>query len=69
MACLFFKNLHMKTAPKFLILIALVLALTACGENPKNTFGGPSNNPHDTATAARDTSSAGTRTDGREGNR
>jgi hypothetical protein len=58
----------MKAFPKYCIISALVLALTACGENPKNTFGGPSNNPHDTATASRDTSSAGTRTDGREGN-
>jgi predicted small lipoprotein YifL len=59
----------MKTAPKYWIIIILLLAVTACGENPKNTFGGPSNNPHDTATTSRDTSAVGTRTDGNEDNR
>ena len=46
----------------------LLFTIAACHENPKNTFGGPSNNPHDTATSRRDTSGTGFRTDGREVN-
>ncbi|QJD95378.1 hypothetical protein HH214_05575 [Mucilaginibacter robiniae] len=45
---------------------ALTLLLSACHENPHNTFGGPSNFPQDTAAHQRDTSLVGTRTDGRE---
>ncbi|MFD1257091.1 hypothetical protein ACFQ3S_09810 [Mucilaginibacter terrae] len=55
----------MKSAGKFILIGAFLLSLAACGENPKNTFGGPSNNVNDTATSRRDTSSVGTRTDGR----
>ncbi|WP_171972566.1 hypothetical protein [Mucilaginibacter polytrichastri] len=45
-------------------LLMLVMALsvtgifTCCHSNPKNSFGGPSNNPKDTAAKKRDTSSA-----------
>jgi len=46
----------------------LFFALAACRDNPKNTYGGPSNNPHDTASSRRDTSNTGLRTDGREAN-
>jgi len=53
---------------KILTVAMLISTLAACHENPKNTFGGPSNNPHDTATSRLDTSKNGTRTDGREAN-
>jgi len=54
---------------KIKIALALLLfSVAACHENPKNTFGGPSNNPHDTATSRRDTSNVGLRTDGHEAN-
>jgi hypothetical protein len=46
---------------KILILIiglSLTGLLPACHSNPKNSFGGPSNNPKDTAAKKRDTSSA-----------
>ncbi|MCJ8208526.1 hypothetical protein MUY27_02315 [Mucilaginibacter sp. RS28] len=45
------------------ILAALVVALTCCHQDPHNKFGGPSNQPQDTAAKKRDTSSVGTRTD------
>ena len=54
----------MKLAGRYLVIAALLFTLAACGENPNNKFGGPSNNPHDAATSRRDTSSVGTRTDG-----
>jgi hypothetical protein len=53
----------MKLAGKYIILGALLGIMAACHENPNNKFGGPSNNPQDTATAHRDTGSVGTRTD------
>ena len=56
----------MKSAGKYIIIGAFLLSLAACGENPNNKFGGPSNNPNDTAASRRDTSSIGTRTDGNE---
>lgn len=53
----------------FKIVAALLLfTVTACHENPKNTFGGPSNNPQDTASSRRDTSNISLRTDGHEAN-
>jgi hypothetical protein len=55
----------MKAAGRFLIVAAMILTLAACGEDPNNKFGGPSNNPRDTAASRRDTSSVGYRTDGR----
>jgi hypothetical protein len=57
------KSYYMRSAGKYIILGALLGIMAACHENPNNTFGGPSNNPHDTATTRRDTGSVGTRTD------
>ncbi|UEG53893.1 hypothetical protein LLH06_02755 [Mucilaginibacter daejeonensis] len=51
---------------RYMIPVLLLFALASCGENPHNTFGGPSNNPHDTSASRRDTSSVSTRTDGHE---
>ena len=56
----------MRLAAKLMVTGILLLTLTACGENPNNKFGGPSNNPQDTADSRRDTSSVGVRTEGRE---
>jgi len=58
----------MKTTLIKTAIALLLFALAACHENPKNTFGGPSNNPHDTATSRRDTSNVGLRTDGHSPN-
>jgi len=58
----------MKLIGKYFMMAALLFTLAACGENPHNTFGGPSNNPQDTAVSRRDTGSVGVRTDGRESN-
>jgi len=67
LTCLFLtKSYKMRSAGKYLIIGALLLVMAACHENPNNTFGGPSNNPNDTAVSQRDTSSVGTRTDGNE---
>jgi hypothetical protein len=52
----------MKGISLFLIIVIFICSVYSCKENPKNTFGGPSNNPKDTASSRRDTSSAGTRT-------
>jgi hypothetical protein len=51
---------------KYIILLVAVCAMAACRDNPYNSYGGPSNNPHDTAASRRDTSSVGLRTDGRQ---
>lgn len=56
----------MKNPLQIILFSIIVLMMAACHENPHNTFGGPSNNPHDTAVSQRDTSSVGTRTDGHE---
>jgi hypothetical protein len=59
----------MKKLYQWIVAVILVILLHAsCRENPRNTFGGPSNNPQDTAVSSRDTTSAGYRTDGREAN-
>ena len=57
------KSCYMKSAGKYIVMGALLSIMAACHENPNNKFGGPSNNPQDTATAHRDTGSVGTRTD------
>ncbi|WP_345949374.1 MULTISPECIES: hypothetical protein [unclassified Mucilaginibacter] len=54
------------TLSKYIITGMLLVLLASCKDNPRNKFGGPSNNPHDTAASRRDTSSVGNRTDGRE---
>lgn len=51
---------------KYIIVAAILSAMAACRDNPYNSYGGPSNNPHDTAASRRDTSSIGLRTDGRQ---
>lgn len=56
----------LKMLSKYIITGMLLALLASCKDNPRNTYGGPSNNPHDTAASRRDTSSAGYRTDGRE---
>ncbi|WP_295767632.1 hypothetical protein [uncultured Mucilaginibacter sp.] len=48
---------------KYILFAMWLTILTACHEDPNNKFGGPSN-ARDTASARRDTSSVGTRTDG-----
>jgi hypothetical protein len=58
----------MKITYSKIFIALLVFTLAACHENPKNTFGGPSNNPQDTAASRRDTSATGLRTDGHEAN-
>lgn len=62
----FKKEQNMRLAAKLIVIGIMLLTLAACRENPNNKFGGPSNNPHDTADSRRDTSSAGLRTDARE---
>ncbi|MBS7564458.1 hypothetical protein KHS38_08565 [Mucilaginibacter sp. Bleaf8] len=52
----------MKCAGRIIITGLVVLLLNACGENPHNTFGGPTE-AKDTAASQRDTSSIGTRTE------
>jgi hypothetical protein len=52
----------MKRAGKILFTVTVILLLNACGENPHNTFGGPTE-AKDTAASHRDTSSIGTRTE------
>ncbi len=51
---------------RYIIVAAILCTMAACRDNPYNSYGGPSNNPHDTAAARRDTSSIGLRTDGRQ---
>ncbi|WP_342647104.1 hypothetical protein [Mucilaginibacter sp. CSA2-8R] len=51
---------------KYIIMAAVLCTMAACKDNPRNTYGGPSNNPHDTSASRRDTSSVGLRTDGRQ---
>ena len=52
----------MKRAGQIFITGIILLLMASCGENPHNTFGGPTN-AKDTASMNRDTSSVGTRTD------
>ncbi|WP_158825394.1 hypothetical protein [Mucilaginibacter lacusdianchii] len=52
----------MKRAGQILVTGFIIFMLASCGENPHNTFGGPTE-AKDTASINRDTSSVGTRTD------
>jgi len=59
---------YMKTKQslRYIIVATVICTMAACRDNPYNSYGGPSNNPHDTAASRRDTSSVGLRTDGRQ---
>jgi len=56
--CLQYKLINMKRIFVFAIALSLTGIFTACHSNPKNSFGGPSNTPKDTAAKKRDTSSS-----------